>query len=181
MNTQDNRPDAKAGAELVRWLDGELSPHESEAMERRLSADASLRREAEVLSELEGLLEQRPNSGEAPDVRAAVLARIERDLNEDVGWRILPRFMRMPVWAASWAACGILLAFVVLGVVEMEPGAGTPDAEDMAFSYELAAADDDLSFADMIDEAFETSGTPVDSMASWLEEPTANAAPETAR
>ncbi len=174
MNTHDNSPDPKAGPDLVRWLDGELSPHETRAMEQRLEADPSLRREAEVLSELEGLLEQRPNSGEAPDVRAAVLARIERDLNEDVGWRILPRFLRMPVWAASWAACGILLAFVVLGVIEMEPSsAGSDDSSD-DLAFEIASLDDDLSFADMIDEAFDASGTPVDSMATWLEEPEAD-------
>lgn len=177
MNTNDRPLEARDGQDLVRWLNGELSPGEAEAVERRLEADPALRREAEVLSELEGLLEHRPDSGDAPDVRAAVLARIDRDLNEDVGWRILPRHWRMPVWAASWAACGILLAFVILGVIEVQPNGAAASREFESESYELASAED-VSFAEMIDAALETPGTPVDSMAGWLEDP--QAAGETA-
>lgn len=176
MNPNDNPQDVQTGKDLVRWLDGELSPREAGAMERRLEADAGLRGEVETLRELEGLLEQRAALGEAPDVRAAVLARVERDLNENVGWRILPRRWRMPVWAASWAACGIVLALGILGAIEMDPTAPRSGSEMDVGIWEIASAED-LSFVDMIDDALETPGTPVDSMTGWLE--TADAAGET--
>lgn len=175
MNPNDKPLDAREDPALARWLDGELSSREAEAVERRMEADPAFRREAEVLSQLDGLLEQRV-VGEAPDVRGAVLARIERDLKEDIGWSFLPKRWRMPVWAASWAACGILLALGILGVIEMEPGAAPPD-EFESGTFEMASAEN-VSFADMIDEALETPGTPVDSMTGWLEEP--EAAGETA-
>jgi len=170
MKANDKPLDARDGQDLVRWLDGEVSSWEAEAIERRLEADPELRREAEVLSELEGLLERRARSGEAPDVRGAVLVRIERDLKEDVGWSILPKRWRMPAWAASWAACGILLALGILGVIELEPGAAPTESEGGVESWEIASAAD-VSFADMIDEALQTPGTPVDSMTGWLEDP----------
>lgn len=170
MRSNDKPNESRESRELVRWLDGELSASEGEALERRIEADPALHREAEVLSELEGLLEQRPVSGEAPDVRAAVLARIDRDLNEDVGWGVLPRRWRLPVWAASWAACGILLALGILGVIETQLNGGAPAAGFENEMFEMASADE-VSFADMIDEALETPGDPVDSMAGWLEAP----------
>jgi anti-sigma factor RsiW len=163
MDTTRSPLNPEDGLELGRWIDGELEPEKSAAVEQRLAADAALHREAEVLSELEGLLEQWPVSGEAPDVRAAVLARIERDSLEDVGWRILPRSWRAPAWAAAWAACGVLLAFGILGVVDY---AATP-----ANGMVITLAESDLTFGDFFSDALDGPEATVDSLADWLLEP----------
>jgi anti-sigma factor RsiW len=164
MDTDRNPLKPEDGLELSRWMDGQLDPARVDALERRLADDPALRREAEVLSELEGLLEQWPISGEAPDVRAAVLARIERDSLEDVGWRILPRSLRAPVWAAAWAACGVLLAFGVLGVVER---VASPVNDTMM----ILAEGDDPTFGDIFSDALDEPAATVDSLAEWLQEP----------
>jgi anti-sigma factor RsiW len=165
MDTPRTPLSPEDGLALTRWIDGELDPAQAAAVEARLAGDPVLRREAEVLSELEGLLEQWPVSGEAPDVRAAVLARIERDSIEDVGWRILPRSWRAPAWAASWAACGILLAFAILGAVDY---AAAP-ADDTI----MTVADSELTFGDIFSDALDEPAATVDSLAEWLETPEA--------
>lgn len=169
----------ETGLALSRWLDGAMPPGEAEAFERRMDSDPLLRREAEAMGEMERLLERRRNSGHSPDVRGAVLARIDRDLQEDAGWRILPRSWRTPVWASSWAACGILLAFALLGVLEAQSPIGVGDEGAAVESYVVASVEQDLSFSQMIDEVMETPGSPVDSMAAWLEDPAGAAVEET--
>jgi anti-sigma factor RsiW len=180
MEPNRNPLDLEAGLALSRWLDGAMPPAEAEAFARRMEASPALRREAEAMAELERLLERRPSFGDAPDVRGAVLARIDRDLQEDVGWRFLPRAWRMPVWAASWAACGILLAVALLGVLEAQPSAGAGETAEAAEDYLVASVDPDLSFVQMIDEVLETPGRPVDSMAGWLADPAGDSAEVTA-
>lgn len=169
METQGNPLDPQDGLDLARWVDGELEPRAAEAMQRQLADDPALRHEAERLRELDGLLEREPVRGRAPDVRAAVLARVERDLREDTGWRLLPRSWRAPAWAASWAACGILLGLIVLGAVEIHPAGESGTV--------LASAEEDLTLSSFLDDALEGSGTTVDSIAEWIEEPETEAAP----
>lgn len=180
METKRDPLDPETGLALSRWLDGAMPPGEAERFERRMEGEPELRREAAAWGELERLLERRKVMSEAPDVRGAVLARIDRDLHEDVGWRIPPRSWRLPVWAASWAACGILLALGLLSLLEAQGTAEGGGAETTAQGqgYQVASLDAELSFVQMIDEVLETPGSPVDSMAGWLEEPAGTRAGE---
>lgn len=98
---------------LSRWLDGDLSAAEAEALERRLEREPGLRSASEQMRRLDTLLSAR--RGDQPEIdwgrfRAGVMDRVRAERTEQ---RII-RFPRwLPVAGALAAAAAIALVFTL--------------------------------------------------------------------
>lgn len=138
-------------------IDGELGGRAQEKFRRELEADSRLRGEFHALRDLDRLLEDRPDPGEAPDLRAAVLARVNRDLDSsvsrrgrrfaslDAGWSAL--------WPAGWATGGAVCAMMIWAAVHSETPAVTADVTPFEDAIIAAVAADNL-LSDPLAEMF---------------------------
>jgi ferric-dicitrate binding protein FerR (iron transport regulator) len=89
-------------ADLVAYLDGELPPEQSRAMEARLSQSPEARAEAESLKRTWDLLDFLPRAAPSPSFTEQTLSRLTPVHRGGVPWR---RGL-----VAAWAA-GVLIAF----------------------------------------------------------------------
>jgi len=73
--------------ELIAYLDGELSEHDHEDMERRLGADPALRREADELKRAWELLDFLPQAEPSPAFASRTLERLSVSRPTEAGKR----------------------------------------------------------------------------------------------
>ncbi len=135
---ESSNPDPES--RLSALIDGELGDRAKEKLERELHDEPGLETEFQALRDLDRLLEDRPDPGEAPDLRAAVLARVNRSLGSSASrrGRWIPNLSAL--WPASWAAGGAFCALMSASLLQTEAPAATPAAEVTPFEDAMIAA-----------------------------------------
>jgi anti-sigma factor RsiW len=166
-----NEPDA----DLVAYLDGELDPRASRAMEKRLRADSRLRARAEAIRKTWNLLDYLPQPEPSPSFTSRTLVKVAvlrpaslpmataAPAPDVVEPSVRPRrpnpWPRRALWAAA-AAAVFLVAFTASGSLGRkavpEPVAVTDDqiAQDLRVveNLNLYQYGDDLAFLMGLDQ-----------------------------
>ncbi len=134
MARHDHNPEDLA--RLSAWLDGELDAAADEQLEARLEREPALRGQAGQLEALDRLLADWPAPAHIPDLRPAVLARVEASLEP---WH---RRLWMLPWrhlapTAGWAMAGVLAGFMMLPLMPQHRTMAQAANEDMMLSMTL--------------------------------------------
>jgi anti-sigma factor RsiW len=119
-------------AELVAYLDQELSESEARAVEARLTTDPALRAEAESLQRAWGLLDMLPRAEPSPTFSHKTIERLTLEGAGRATGRVLSSRRRW-LWGLGWAAAVLLVAgagFVIGG--RLAPTRSTAPPQDSA-------------------------------------------------
>lgn len=121
MSANPNPPHSEKTLEqLSALLDGELSPAEAESLRATLAADDELRRACDELGAVDEMLELWPAPPVA-DVRQAVMARVQRDLEHGQSARPARAWRWASLaWAATWMLGGALTGLSLWATVDRQ-------------------------------------------------------------
>jgi hypothetical protein len=150
-------------ADLVAYLDGELDPDESRAVESKLALDPTARASADALKKTYDLLDYLPRPEPSPNFTQRTLTRIDLPA-------AAPSSPAVPVTGspqpgrhsrrAAWVAAGLLAAVGGYFVHALVPPGTATESPDLAFSdvrvienLPLYLGVDDLGFLRRLDEA----------------------------
>ncbi len=110
MNSSD-----KNHLQLSALQDGQLTPRQAGKLRRKLERDPALRGEQTQLAALNQTLQTVwPAPIATPDVRARVMARVQRDLAA-TRRTLWPTAWGRPAWSFAWACSGLLAGLLLWG------------------------------------------------------------------